>query len=177
MQLSHKPDIILLFLSDQYFDKFFQCILYLEDAKIQNKRDIVQQFLLKKTNQIFEIDNKDILESLKINYWILFLKDVLFPEVFKLDQQNYLQEYLMLHANNIILFLADNMDEIFGDIEQKIVQDSTAVSFFFQELFQIFRDFSFVSFKSEFTKNFFGKNYHVIIIELLRSTLRDIHQY
>lgn len=71
----------------------------------------------KQPNKIFPFYNQDILENLKINYRMLFLKDFIFPELFKPDQQNYLQEYLMLHSNNIILYLADNIEEIFGSIE------------------------------------------------------------
>lgn len=52
---------------------------------MRRKWDTIAEFLSTKLNEVFVIGNKEILESLQINYWILFLKDFVFTESLNLE--------------------------------------------------------------------------------------------
>lgn len=81
IQLSTKPDIILQLLSDENYSSFFESLMRSEEEALKRKRGVIASFLETKTNSVFQIKNEEILESLQINYRIIFLKEFVFPEL------------------------------------------------------------------------------------------------
>lgn len=115
IKISTKPDLILLFVRENNYATFFQCLKFLKD-KNDDFRTFLADFLENKLVNIFNIKNPDILETIKINFRIHFLKEILFPNLLSTEQTNDLADYLLLHGNNIIMYLIDEMTSCFQDI-------------------------------------------------------------
>jgi len=143
----------LLFVREQNFKTFFTCLKYLE-GKNDKFRNFLADFLENKLVNVFKIKNPDILKTIKINYRINFLKEILFPNLLSQDQTNDLADYLLLHGNNIVMYLIDEMKNCFENLKEKIEEEPVHVSSFFFELSRVLRIYSFPILKTEFSNNF-----------------------
>ena len=116
---------------------------------------------------VFNIRNPDILKTIKINFWINFLKEILFPDLLSQEQTQDLGDYLLLHGNNIIMYLIDEMDSCFSNLKQKIKEQPEKVSCFFFELSRVLRIYSFPVLKTEFSNSFVEQKLHFPILDLI----------
>ena len=171
ISFSSKPDIILQFVNDKNYRNFFECLKYIENRNKKEFEPLLKRFLETDINNIFNIKDNHILETIKINYRIIFLKEIILPDLFTQEQSNDITNYLLLHGNNIIVYIIDNMENCFRDIVNEIQQNTKKVGDFFHELSYILRLFSFPVIKDEFSNTFVNFGYHFLIADLLISKM------
>lgn len=167
ISFSSKPDIILQFVNDKNYKNFFNCLKYIENRNKKEFEPLLKRFLETDINNIFNIKDSHILETIKINYRIIFLKEIILPDLFTQEQSNDITNYLLLHGNNIIVYIIDNMENCFNDINKEIQENTKKVGDFFHELSYILRLFSFPVIKDEFSNTFVNFGYHFLIADLL----------
>lgn len=145
---------------------FFEALKYL-DGKPDDFKSFLADFLENKLVNVFSIENQDILKTIKINFRIHFLKEILFPDLLSQDQTNDLGDYLLLHGNNIIMYLIDDMQVCFSKLREKIQETPYKVSCFFFELSRVLRIYSFPVLKTEFSNNFVSLKLHEPLLNLI----------
>ncbi len=151
---STKPDIILQAVNDQNYRDFFHCLKYMNEKNCPEFEQLIDSFINNEFNNIFGITNEDILKTIQINQRLMFLKDIIFPDLFTQDQSTDLSDYLILHGNNIIMYFIDSMSTCFEVLDTKLILETEKIGNFFHELSYVLRFFCFPMIKTEFSNTF-----------------------
>lgn len=128
-----------------------------------------------KFNNIFNITDPVIIQTINIQYRIAFLVDFIFSDLFTDIQRNEINTYLNLHGNTLICFIMKNMESLFKHLHVFLVEKTNAVGNFFHELFSILK-LSMNDLKETFCNVFVNYHYHVTVLSVLLEQIKDIEK-
>lgn len=171
--LDCKPDILLHLVQDVNYKKFFECLQLLESDK-EMSRDYLDIFESQVSfNNIFNITDQIIIDTINIQYRIMFLSEYVFSDVFSNLQLSEINTYLSLHGNTVICYFMKYMGTLFGSFADLLVNQTRSISSFFHELFMILK-LSMNDLKETFCKVFIEFRFHITVLTVLLSQIEKI---
>ena len=168
--LDCKPDILLHLVQDNNYKKFFECLQVLESQNETSKSylDIFESQV--NFNNIFNINDQIIIDTINIQYRIMFLSEYVFSDVFSNLQLSEINTYLSLHGNTVICYFMKFMGTLFEALPELLVNETRSISNFFHELFMILK-LSMNDLKETFCKVFIEYKFHLTILDVLLSQI------
>lgn len=168
--LDCKPDILLHLVQDNNYKKFIECLQLLESESkaAKNYLEIFESQV--KFNNIFNIKDKIIIDTINIQYRIMFLSEYVFSDVFSNLQLSEINTYLSLHGNTVICYFMKYMSSLFESLADLLVSQTRSISNFFHELFMILK-LSMNDLKETFCKVFVEHKFHLTVLDVLLSQI------
>lgn len=168
-----KPDILLHLVQDNNYKKFFECLQLLE-TQGEKTRDYLDIFESQVTfNNIFNIKDQIIIDTINIQYRIMFLSEFVFSDVFSNLQLSEINTYLSLHGNTVICYFMKYMSTLFLGLDNLLIDHTRSISAFFHELFMILK-LSMNDLKETFCKVFVEFQFHLLVLNVLLSQVERI---
>lgn len=173
ISICQNPDIILILVSDTYFQDFFSCLAYLEEnASIGSSfRRYFSEH--SRFNNYLDIDNPEILSNINNNFRITFLKEFIFPTFLTDRQIEELNTFLFLHNNTIVCHINSIMAAKMARLDAMIERDPAASHEFFNELFFIFKG-TIPGLKTTFIQRFIELDLHAKVAGLLEKAALEL---
>ena len=123
-----------------------------------------------KFNNIFNITDQLIIDTINIQYRIMFLSEYIFSDLFTNLQLSEINTYLTLHGNTVICYFMKYMETLLVSLSDLLVTQTTSINNFFHELFMILK-LSMNDLKETFCKVFIEYEFHLKVLGVLLAQL------